>query len=108
MIKRVCVLVILMAGCSPFVKGTPVNEFRKGGAPIVQPVAEDGNYALYNVFETTPRATFPLRKGQLVGFKASTTGKIIAVAGNEQMELPEASYVWKLRPPKEEKVGSRQ
>jgi hypothetical protein len=107
MIKTLCVLMLLVAGCSPFVKGEPINEFRKGGAPILQAVAVDGEYALYNVFETTPRATFLLRKGQPIGFKASTTGKVIAVAGNEQVELDEASYVWKLRPPREEPVAGQ-
>lgn len=87
-------------GCtSTFTKGTPILEYQKGKAPRMQEAPTDGEYVLMSsMLNTTPKATLWLEQGDALGFKESTTGKIIAVGGDEEIELPDGSYIWKRRP----------
>ncbi len=87
------------AGCTMFIKGDTIQEYKSGRDPVMIEATKDGEYALYNVFETTPRGTFKLKAGDQIGFKASRTGRVIAVAGNKEMEVADGSYIWKRNPP---------
>ena len=94
------VLGIAAVGCtSTFTKGTPIMEYQKGRVPPMQEAPSDGEYVLLStMMNTTPKATVRLREGEPLGFKTGTTGKIIAVAGTREIELPDSSYLWKRRP----------
>ena len=87
-------------GCtSTFTKGTPIMEYQKGRTPPMQEAPSDGEYVLMSsMMNTTPKATLFLRQGDPLGFKTATTGKIIAVGGTKEIELPDGSYTWKRRP----------
>lgn len=87
-------------GCtSTFTKGTPITEYQKGKTPRMQEAPTDGEYVLMSsMLNTTPKATLWLEQGDPLGFKESTTGKIIAVGGSEEIELPDGNYIWKRRP----------
>ena len=87
-------------GCtSTFTKGTPITEYQKGRTPPMQEAPTDGEYVLMSsMMNTTPKATLWLKQGDPLGFKTATTGRIIAVGGNKEIELPDASYIWKRRP----------
>jgi hypothetical protein len=88
------------AGCtSTFTKGTPITEYQKGKTPPMQEAPTDGEYVLMSsMMNTTPKATLWLKQGDPLGFKTATTGKIIAVGGTKEIELPDGSYIWKRRP----------
>ena len=87
-------------GCtSTFTKGTPIMEYQKGRTPPMQEAPSDGEYVLMSsMMNTTPKATLFLRQGDPLGFKTASMGKIIAVGGTKEIELPDGSYTWKRRP----------
>ena len=65
----------------------------------MQEAPTDGEYVLMSsMMNTTPKATLWLKQGDPLGFKTATTGRIIAVGGTKEIELPDASYIWKRRP----------
>lgn len=88
---------IVAGGCASFTKGTPVVQYKKGGEPIVTEAPVAGEYALFSQFDSTPKTSVPLEKGEPVGFATSETGKIKVIAGERELNLPEANYVWKRR-----------
>jgi hypothetical protein len=85
------------AGCSRLVKGQQVAEFRGHSTRLgVAPV--DGQYALFNKYSTTPRGAWVLRKGERLGFMPGPDGRVTAIAGAHEIDLPDGWYVWKCRP----------
>ena len=90
---------LFAGGCTIFIKGDTVQEYKSGRDPVMIEATQDGEYALYSIYETTPRGTFRLKEGDPIGFKPSKTGRVIAVAGSREMEVADGSYVWKRKPP---------
>lgn len=90
---------LFAGGCTIFLKGDTVQEYKSGRDPAIIEATKDGEYALYSIYETTPRGTFKLKAGDPIGFKASKTGRVIAVAGSREMEVADGSYIWKRNPP---------
>lgn len=85
------------AGCSRLVKGQQVAEFRGYSTKLgVAPV--DGQYAVYGKYSTTYKGAWVLRKGERLGFMPGPNGRVTAIAGANEVELPDGWYVWKCRP----------
>src|SRR5688500_8852495 len=90
--SAVLIAMLSLVGCSQLVKGEPVNEYRKADTPIEMIATADGEYALYGRYETSPRGVFLLRQGDRLGFRAGEPGRIIAVAGSQEIDLADAAY----------------
>lgn len=99
MIKRLmCVLAmgsLLAVGCSRVTSGTTVTRYDSGKDPIVAEATQDGEYALYSTFDSTPIVTYVLKKGDKLGFEKSESGKITAIAGSNKQTVADKSYIWK-------------
>jgi hypothetical protein len=95
----ILIAILPLGGCSQFVKGEPVNEYRKADTPIETIATADGEYALYGRYETSPRGMFLLRQGDRLGFRAGEPGRVIAVAGSQEIDLSDGAYVWKRKTP---------
>lgn len=91
----VALLAFVAAGCSSFTSGQPIVTYKKGGPGIVQTAPSDGQYALYSKFDATPKATYPLKEGDKLGFQQLDGGKVKAVAGYQTVDLPEGNYLFK-------------
>ena len=61
---------------------------------------ETATYALYASWDTTPKVSYPLNKGDKLGF-AEKDGKTWAVAGSNQTEINPSmmsgTYYWKMQ-----------
>ena len=90
---------LMLAGCSQLVSGEPVNQYLRGGTPIETIATADGEYALYGQYETTPRGVFLLRQGERLGFRTGDPGRITAIAGSQEIDLADGSYLWKRKTP---------
>ena len=95
----VCLAILASAaGCVSFTSGAAISDHRKGGQPLVGEAPVDGEYALFATpWETTPRVTYTLKKGDPLGFKAGGVGQIVAVGGTHEVTLPDGGYQWKRR-----------
>jgi hypothetical protein len=92
------VLLSCVVGCAMGQKGLAVVTFDKARPPILQEATADGEYALYDSMAGDPIATFLLHQGDPLGFKPSTTGQVIAVAGEREIPIPaDKGYSWKRR-----------
>ncbi len=91
-------LMVGIAGCAKFTSGQPVVQYQKGKQALLQEAPMTGTYALYSTFDSDPKVTVNLEQGDELGFRTSETGRITAVAGDREFDLPDASYVWKRKP----------
>lgn len=83
------------AGCMNSKGVTRITEFKTGGAATFVYAPEDGTYELYGTSIGGGRkAVYELNKGDEIGFRPGESGKVIAVAGPDEIELPEANYYW--------------
>ncbi|HRK31067.1 MAG TPA: hypothetical protein PLD59_08310 [Tepidisphaeraceae bacterium] len=86
---------MLAVGCSRVTSGTTVQRYDAGKDAIVAEATADGDYALYSTFDSTPVVTYSLKKGDQLGFKKAETGKVVAVAGSNEVSIQDKSYIWK-------------
>jgi hypothetical protein len=85
-----------IAGCAnPLQKGEAIAKYDKGKTPILLFAPEDGGYALYSELSKDPETTYALKKGEPLGFKTGKTGKIIAVAGKQEIEINDQDLIWR-------------
>src|SRR3954471_19681679 len=81
----------LLAGC-----GTTMYSHARGSLEEPGEAPSDGMYALYQEYNPTAlKDEMPLRKGDRLGFKTAQTGRIIAVAGENEWTFEDAAMVWK-------------
>lgn len=64
-------------------KGGTVLRYEQGNAPSTMPTSAAGDYALYGLTDTKPRATVHLEAGAQLGFARNEKGEMIAVAGEK-------------------------
>jgi hypothetical protein len=99
MVKKVlCTLALgslLAVGCSRVTSGTTISRYDSGKDAILAEATSDGDYALYSTFDGTPVVTYSLKKGDKLGFKKAETGKVVAVAGGNEVAIQDKSYIWK-------------
>jgi hypothetical protein len=89
-------LSLALAGCGAVRGGRNVVKFDEGKAPIMVNAPASGTYALYSLTDYTPKVSIFLKEGDKIGFKGSSTGEVIAVAGDREIPLSaNASYYWK-------------
>ena len=96
--RMMCVLAMggmLAVGCSRMTSGNAVQRYDTGKDAIVAEATSDGDYALYSTFDSTPVVTYSLKKGDKLGFKRAETGKIVAIAGSNEVAIQDKSYIWK-------------
>jgi hypothetical protein len=74
-------------------KGGPIT-YIKGKPPTMGTAQADGRYSLYDRIDTTPIVSYVLRKGDRLGFRQDTPGRITAVAGVNELTLQDGSYTW--------------
>jgi hypothetical protein len=87
---------IAVGGCGTMRGGRTVVKFDEGKTPITTTVSSTGTYALYALTDYNPKVTIHLKEGDVVGFKNSQTGEVMAVAGDREIPVPaNASYYWK-------------
>jgi hypothetical protein len=66
------------------------NQEEPGEAP------SDGRYVLYTDLNPTPlKDPVPLKKGDPLGFRTAETGRIIAVAGEDEWTFEDAPLHWR-------------
>ena len=75
--------------------GNAVQRYDSGKDAIVAEATSDGDYALYSTFDSTPVVTYSLKKGDKLGFKKAETGKVVAIAGGNEVSIQDKSYIWK-------------
>lgn len=95
LIAVVALLAFGVAGCSQFTSGQPVVRYDKGKQALLQEAPMTGTYALYSRFDSNPQVTITLEQGDKLGFETSETGRITAIAGDKEYDLPDAHYIWK-------------
>lgn len=95
MIAAIALLAIGLAGCAQFASGQPVVKYEKGEQALLQDAPMAGTYALYSTFDSNPKVSVNLEQGDKLGFETSETGRITAIAGDREFDMPDASYVWK-------------
>jgi len=84
-------LLVTGQGCSHGV--TTVAQYRMGGAATFIEAPTDGTYELFGGGGSR-KASYELTKGDNVGFRPGENGHVIAVAGPDEIELPEGYYFW--------------
>jgi hypothetical protein len=83
----------LLAGCGAQPGKTVVKW--DGTASRMTEASENATYALYSSTATNPDISYPLRKGDAIGF-VTENGKTYAVAGQHKDEIkPSKVYYWK-------------
>ncbi len=88
-------LLALAGGCMHSKGSTRITEFHMGGAATYVYAPEDGTYELYgSSIGGGRKAIYELSKGDQIGFRPGDSGKVIAVAGPDEIELPDAGYYW--------------
>jgi hypothetical protein len=92
---------MLLVGCGSQ-SGKNIVKYEKGSnLPNLTQAPKDGQYALYSTWDTTAITTYPLMKGDKLGFDNGTNGGVVAVAGNNtyqlQIDWAKGSYFWKLQ-----------
>src|SRR5260221_8575031 len=88
-------LLACAAGCMNSHGSKKITEFHAGGAATYVYAPEDGTYELYSsAIGGGRKAVYELAKGDQVGFRPGENGKVIAVAGPDEIELPDAGYYW--------------
>ena len=55
--------------------------------PVMGTAPEDGTYQLYTAFAANPTTTVELKEGDPLGFRKSDSGRIVAIAGDQSVEL---------------------
>jgi hypothetical protein len=76
------VMGMLLVGCGTQPGQTMVKYNSDTTLPNLTTVGEDGSYALYSTWDTTPITTAALVKGDKLGFDKSADGGTVAVAGS--------------------------
>ncbi len=94
---------MLLVGCGAQ-SGKNIVKARKGFQPPAESdtgAAAMEQYALYSTWDTTAITSFPLMKGDKLGFDNGTDGGVVAVAGNNtymlKVDWSKGSYFWKLQ-----------
>jgi hypothetical protein len=84
-------------GCYMSHHGESLVKCANGTRPLLMHAPWDGEYELWAKEEDGPRSTYSLHEGDLLGFKpvAAKSKEVIAVAGKEEIKLPDGEYFWK-------------
>ena len=85
-------------GCSMAQKGSTVVKHEANEPPIEKVADVSGMYALYAADDVEPKTTVKVEKGQALGFRMDErTGRLLAVAGNEEPTPlePNKRYYWR-------------
>jgi len=95
------VLGLLLVGCGTQ-PGTTVIKYNSDSTlPNLTEAPQDGKYALYSTWETTPQTTVALVKGDKVGFDKAADGSTVAVAGSNtypiKVNWAKGTYYWNHR-----------
>jgi hypothetical protein len=92
---------LLLVGCGTQPGQTVVKYNSDTALPNLTTVPEDGQYALYSTWDTTPINTATLVKGDKLGFDKAADGGIVAVAGSNSFPIKpnwaKGSYYWNHR-----------
>ena len=91
---------VALVGCGAQ-SGTTEVKYNDDLREQIQPATSGGVFALYSSAGLEPIAKYELDKGEPIGFKKGTAeGTVIAVAGDNEVELEEGfvgTYRWKLQ-----------
>lgn len=91
-------LLAFAAGCMNSRGSKRITEFHAGGAATYVYAPEDGTYELNgSSIGGGNKGVYELSKGDSIGFRPGESGKVIAVAGPYEIELPDAGYYWQKR-----------
>ncbi len=93
-------LVLLFGGgaCVTSRGPTKVTQHMAGSAATYIEAPDDGTYELFSTSLGGGRkAVYDLAKGDHLGFRPGDNGKIIAVAGPDEIELLDGNYYWQKR-----------
>jgi hypothetical protein len=83
--------VALAGGC-----GTTMYQHARGSQEDPGEAPSDGVYSLYTSMNPTPlKERIALKRGDPLGFKTAETGRIIAVAGDNEWTFEDAPLAWK-------------
>jgi len=92
---------LLLIGCGTQPGKTIIKYDRETSLPNVTHVGDDGEYALYSTWDTTPIKTVALVKGDKLGFDKDAEGGTVAVAGTTTYPIKpnwaRGTYYWNRR-----------
>ena len=92
---------LLLVGCGTQPGQTMIKYNSDTTLPALMNVGEDGNYALYSTWDTTPVTTAALVKGDKLGFDKAADGSTVAVAGSNtwpiKVNWAKGTYYWNHR-----------
>lgn len=89
---------VLFAGLAGFVAGCSTTdnvEYRAGQSTWIRPSPASGLCELY--CDGSPSLARTIVKGEPIGFE-KPNGRLVAVAGPNQIFLPEGNYRWQIKP----------
>ena len=88
----------LLAGCSLFQGDRTIVSQQPGTPAIETRTYEEGTYALYEVKDPMPRVTVKLQQNEQIGFRRTSAGDLVAVAGSQEYPLlAHETYYWQKR-----------
>lgn len=96
----VCLASVLL-GCN----STNSVDYQAGHSTLVRPAPASGLCELY--CDGSPSLARTIVKGEPIGFE-KTNGRLVAVAGPNQIFLPEGNYRWRIRPAQDDGRPARQ
>src|SRR5688572_14800465 len=96
-LAAVAVGIVLMigGGCrSLSAEDARVVEYQRRGTPMIMPAPANGSYTLQGSNVAAAKKSFTLKKGDRLGFRADVGTRVVAVAGDEEIPLPDGDYAW--------------
>jgi hypothetical protein len=92
---------LLLAGCGTQPGTTVIKYNHDTPLPNLTTATEDGSYALYSTWDTTPITTVALHKDDKLGFDKAADGGTVAVAGSNTYSIKpnwaKGSFYWNHR-----------
>jgi hypothetical protein len=88
----------LLSSCAAVQEGDAVVKYEKNGSARMTKAPSNGTYSLYSSTDLQTKVSHYLDKGQDVGFRKESDGRLVAIAGTaDPIPLEEGGYYWRLR-----------
>lgn len=88
-------LVAAIPGCAAAPAGSSIVRYERGAAAYRVKAPQATEYALYAGDDPAPRMTVRLETGAMIGFERDAENRLVAVAGDRKVVVPDGSYTWR-------------
>jgi hypothetical protein len=89
---------VFFFGCAAVQPGDAIVKYEDDSAPIMTKAPSPGTYALFSSADVAPKTSVYLEKGDDLGFRRNSDGRLVAVAGKNEVPIESKSdHYWRLR-----------